>query len=578
MRGVNWNGRYLVTPQAASRVDTSGLQRVALGASGRLAILAEMTGLIEPKTIKTVGDPALAMALINPASEDARKAVEFAFDPSRGVQGAGEVHLIPVNPATQSAFTFADAAAADALVLTSYLYGLVANQIKAKIEDGTNSGKKVTVAFQDETESFDDIERKSFTIQYTGAGSAAGMSIDGSALATSVTGAAGDDLNLAFADYPTIQALADAIEATGKYDVTVETDKAKKELTADLDHVTAQDILSAPYTAKSDLQAIVDEVNKLSQYVAASKAAGADAAPDNKDWTYLAGGTDGATTNDDWQEAFDLLKTVKMDLVVPVSSDASIHAMGDSHCAYMSGMEGKSERRQFVGGAAQSWNSEANRTTAVDTLKSAAKALNSDRTVHVGFGGKDYNDDGDPTLYPGYIVAAMYAGIAAGSSVEEPLTRKSLRLLDLEVELRPSEIKDLITSGVAVPVPDEVAGAGFVISRQITTWLQDDNDYRIEFSVGRSSDYIAQQVRLRHQQIVGKPGQPAIDQSILNLTNAVLQAAKRDGIIVDFDPKKTVVRIDGSVRYVDYEADAVLPINWILSTYHPQSAVRTIQL
>lgn len=575
-KGITWRGKYYLQPQSASYVDSSALSPVQLGQGNRLAILGDFIGLIPPKTAYKVGSPSEALTLLHPNSEEARLAVQLAFNPSKGIPGASELYLIPVNPATRAAATFSSV-----LTLTSYLYGLPANLVKAKVETGT-TGKKVTIGFQDQTETFDNLTKSSFSIEYTGAGSAATMTIDITAathlLTTSCTGAAGDDLSLDLTVYTTVQALLDAINATGKYTATAVTASPLKDLTLQLDAVAAQDIKTTAYTAKADLQAIIDGINKTSGYVVASRVTDAGAVPANVGWTYLSGGVNGATANSDWQSSFDLLKTMDIDLVLPLTSSASIHAMGDAHCQYMSGPNGKSERRQFVGGALQTWVSEANRTTAIAALVAAFKALNSDRTVHVGLGSKAYDADGNIKLYPAYVAASMYAGIAAGASVVEPLTNKYLNCLGLEVDLRTTEIDTLLEAGGAVPVPDNVQGAGYVISRQLTTWNQDADLYRIEFSVGRGADYIAREVRKRHALLIGKPGTEALDTTIINLTNAVLEAAKRNELIRSYDPKQTQLRVEGTVRYVDYSAQPILPVNYIFSTYHLLPTSLTITL
>src|SRR6266702_1719682 len=162
----------------------------------------------------------------------------------------------------------------------------------------------------------------------------------------------------------------------------------------------------------------------------------------------------------------------------------------------------------------------------------------------------------------------MYAGLAGGGSPVLPLTNKTLNVLGLEVDLRDTEIIALLEAGVAVPIPDTVQGAGYIISRQLTTWSQDSDLYRLEFSVCRGADYIAREVRRRHAIIIGQPGDEATDVTIINVTNAVLEAAKRDGMIRSYDPKQTQLRVDGTVRYVDYSAQPILPINFIFSTYH----------
>ena len=580
--GVTWKGTYYVRPQAASAIDSSALSPIQLGSANKVVIMAEMTGLLEPKKLTRI-DSTLGNFLIAPAWEEARLAASLVFNPSKGIPGASEVYLLPVNPATKAALNLASAAAESVITLDSYLYGLVANQIKAKVEAGTNTGKKITIGFQDVSEIHDDVAKPSFTLFYTGASETATVTINvatgaGNHKLTTTTATGGaENLSLDFDSYPTIQSLIDAINASGFYTAVAVTKSAKTDLSMQLDAFTDQTVKTVA-TITSDLQAIVDRLNERSSYVSATRIAGAGAVPANSAWAYLAAGADGATTNDDWVSAFNELKAVDVDIIVPLSASASIHALGDAHCNFMSGPAGKSERRQFVGGALQSWTSESNRIAAMGIIKAEAAALNSDRTVHVGLGSKHFDANGVSKLYPAYITAVMYAGIAGGASVVTPLTRKYLNCLGLEAELRNTEIDDLLEAHLAVPIKDLVQGAGFVISRQLTTWAQDADLYRVEFSVGRGADYIAREVRNRHELIIGKPGTPGIDQSIISITNAVLEAAMRDELIVSYDPKATVLRADGVVRYIDYSAQPVLPLNWIMSTYHLLPTKFTVSL
>ena len=158
-KGVLWNGKYYLIPQASSRIDSSALANSPLGGANKVAILAEMVGLVPPGTAVKVNNASLVNQLIHPSSSEARLGARLLFDPSPGAQGASEVYLVPVNPATAAAATFSSA-----LTLTTFLYGNTANQVKAKIEAGTNIGKKLTVAYLENTETFDDISRSSFNI------------------------------------------------------------------------------------------------------------------------------------------------------------------------------------------------------------------------------------------------------------------------------------------------------------------------------------------------------------------------------------------------------------------------------
>jgi hypothetical protein len=578
VKGVLFNGKNIVIPQAVSRVDSSALNSVTLGGANRLAIIGEMVGLVQPKAATKISTPALARLLIHPNSEEALLGAELAFTPSpgSGTNGASEVYLIPVNPSTQ-----AEATIDGKLKLTSFMYGTPANQVRYKVETGTSAGKKVSIDYQGNVEVFDNLTKSSFSVQYTGAGSACALTINVTAathkLTTVCTGADGDNLDIDLNVYTTIQQLVDAIQANGKYTCTVLTNRPKVDLSMQLDAVTAQAIKDAAYTCKSDLQACVDGV--LSSYAKASRVADAGAVPANVTvWTYLAGADNGTVTNDDWNDVLNLLSTMPMDLIVPLTSDAAIHAMVDAHAIYMSGPSGKKERRVFVGGALQGWSGEAARATALGNIKAAIKAINSDRVMNACLGSYHYDQNNQLKLYPAYITACMYAGIAAGGKPTLPLTRKYLRTQGLEIELRISEIEDLLQNGGAPPMVDLDYSNGYVISQQLTTWLQDDDDYRCEFSVGRGADYIAAQVRMRHGIFVGSEGIPAMDTSVINITNAVLQAALKEEMITSYDPKATSLRVVGKYRYVDYSAAPVLPINNIFSTYHLKQNNYTITL
>lgn len=564
--GVLWKGKYFVLPQAASSIDSSALSPVQLGSDNVVALLADFTGLLAPKTATKIGNAALANSVIHPDFEEARLAAQLLFAPSPSSPGASEVYLIPVNAATGSTVTLNGK-----LKLTSYMYGLAANQIKAKVET-IDTVKTITVQFQDEKEVFNKLTKSAFSIQYTGAGSASALTITPTAaahiLTITCTGAAADDVSLDLNVFNTVQKVIDAISAKGVYTITTLTESPRVDLSMQLDAVSGVAIKASAATVTANLQATIDAINKLSGYVKAERIADTSGVVSDVAWTYLTGGTAPAAVNNDWDECWELLKTLDVDIIVPLTSSPSIHSAARDHCNWMSGVNGKSERRCFVGGANNLWTSEVNRLSSLTSIKSALKALGGDRVVHTCIGSKHYDPNGNIKLYPGYVTACMYAGIAGGSTPVEPLTRKYLNCLGLEVDLRPTEIDDLIEARGAVPIPDRVQGAGYVISRQITTWGQDADLYRIEYSVGRGADYIASQVRQRHELMIGKPGTEAMDLTIINITNAVLERCKRDGYIRDYDPKATQLRVDGTTRYVDYSALPILPINHIFSTYH----------
>ena len=93
--------------------------------------------------------------------------VKAAFTPG-GSLAPQRIAAWRVNPGTQSSHQY-QSSSNPMIVATSRDYGLHTNQIKTKLESGTISGKKVTVQYGiNDPEIWDNVEKKSFTIQYVG--------------------------------------------------------------------------------------------------------------------------------------------------------------------------------------------------------------------------------------------------------------------------------------------------------------------------------------------------------------------------------------------------------------------------
>lgn len=564
-KGILWKGSYYVKPQAASYIDSSALSPVQLGNGNKLVIMGNMTGLLPPLTLMSV-TPSTVDTVLHPSCTDARLACKLAFNPSKGgVPGASQIYLMAVNNSTDASYS------TSSYSVNSYMYGVAANQIQIKqesiddINTGTVVGTKITITFQDTIEVLNVPTKESFSVQYTGLGSDCQMVITPSTgLVTTCTGALSDNLSLDFSIYNTIQMLVDAINATPNYTATVITSTPKIDLCTELDQYAID--IKIEQTAQANLQAVIDAINSRSGYIQAHRTG--DILPANYDSTRLSGGTDGDHTLNDLQEACNILKTVDIQMILFLTTDMAYITAIDEHCQWMSGPVGKSERVQFAGGENETWTNAISRLNSLKTITSDAKILNSDRTMYVGLGSRHYDQNGEAQLYPAYITAAMYAGLCAGADPTEPLTRKYLNCLGLEVDLNIDEINEMIEAGVAVPVPDMVQGVGYVISRGVTTWSGDADLLKIEMSIRRGCDYIAKEVRNRHELLVGKKGSEGMDITIINITNAVLEAAKRAEMIRSFDPKATQLRAEGLTRYIDYSAVPIMPINWIFSVYH----------
>lgn len=560
--GVFFNGRLWVSPATMSVVDDSGMYNKNLSVGNVLALVGRSTGG-KPNTALRFGSAAEARAAL--IDGELLRAIEKAFDPSAQTGGPATIVAVRVNPATQAALALKDISAATVIDLVSTDYGIYTNQIKVKVEAGTASGRKLTTQFGTNYYSQDNVSRNAFSVLYSGAEVTATMSINNSTVtlyAPAATPVATLDLN----SYTTVQQLVDRINAVAGFAATVVDNNGEKPSLNGLDTVTAQSVKTTAHTATADLQAIVDWLNGTGEgYVTATRAANAGTLPAAMAFTYLAGATDGSVTNTEWTNAFTTLQSEDVQWVVPVSNSSSIHAMADTHCAFMSNVA-RMERRAIVGGASGELDSAA---------ITAAKALNSDRTSYVHLGFYDYDTTGKLVLFEPYILAALLAGAFSGVNPGTALTNKSIKVRGLERKLRnPTDTDALILGGVLCV---EETVTGYKVVKSITTWLTNTNYNRVEVSVGVAVDFISRNVRNTLDELRGAKGTPeTLAQAVSRVDSALRALAMPEpmgpGVIVGdkANPayKNISASLEGDVMRVEFQCSPVIPINYIPIVVH----------
>jgi hypothetical protein len=555
---VFFGGRLLISPTTASVVDDSGLANKNLTVGNIVALIGRSSGG-KPNTALRFGSPSQAKAVLR--SGELLTAVLKAFDPSAETNGPTEVVAMRVNPATQAVLALADAGAATVISLQSTDYGLYTNQIKTKIEAGSTVGKKITVQLGNDFFTKDNIARSSMSIQYTGAAASAIMNVTNSSVvlqAPTGTTVATIDLNV----YNTVEKLVDRINSVADFTSSVLDGNGTTPALNGLDFVSAQDVKTGAYTVTAHLQAVIDWFNSAGEgFVTATRPANVGTLPANIPFTYLTGGSDGTVTNNSWSDCYSTLQSVDVQWVVPITSDASLHAMNDTHCAFMSTV-GKSERRGIVGTA--SGTSDANALL-------AAKALNSDRTslTHLGF--YDYDEAGALTLMPPYLMAALLAGAFSGVNPGTPLTNKTVKVRGLERNLRnPTDTDQLILGGVLCV---EETKQGFKVVQSITTWLANDNYNRVEVSTGVAVDHVARNVREALDPLRGQKGTPILLKRAVSLAQSRLRELARPepqgpGVIVGDDEnpayKNIEATLEGDVLRVQFECHPAIGVNYVL--------------
>jgi hypothetical protein len=158
---IYFDGRKLVQPQAATKIDDIGMYgRGAIGAN-TLALIGEAGGG-EPGVVQWFTDPAYAKAILR--SGDLLTSIQRAYSPSGQVNGAYLIAAIRVNPALGSFLSLKDSTGNPVVTLNSVDWGVWNNQIRARIENATTTGKKVTISYGNSYDQGDNIYKKSLYI------------------------------------------------------------------------------------------------------------------------------------------------------------------------------------------------------------------------------------------------------------------------------------------------------------------------------------------------------------------------------------------------------------------------------
>jgi len=321
-----------------------------------------------------------------------------------------------------------------------------------------------------------------------------------------------------------------------------------------------------PSADLSTLQDVVTWINaNASTLVKAELLDGADGKVATISYTSLAGGTNGTPAVGDWSDAFQVAQTVDAQWITPVSGDPAVHAMCDTHVAYMSD-QGRKERRANCG---------TNLGTSDEDAAAAAFNLNNDRTSLCHIGIYDYDENGVLKLYPPYITAALISGAFAGVNPGTALTNKTIKCRGLERELRnPTDTDVLIEAGVLCIESTE---QGYKVVQSNSTWIQNRNYNRREISCGAALDQVVRNVREALDVLRGEKGNPLLLSRAASITESVLRECARPepqgpGLLAGDDenpPYRNIrVTLEGDVLRPQFECSPVIPVNYVLTTVY----------
>jgi hypothetical protein len=296
---------------------------------------------------------------------------EFFLTPTKDPRFSkpSEAWCMVVNKMTQ-ATTKLKAVAVDTIDVAWNKYGTDANTAAIKVSSGSNTGKKVEVIYKGgETLNQDDVNLNLMKILYTGAGSAATMTITATTLTTTCTGATSDNLSITLANYTDMGSLINYINNQTNYTCTLLGTSDEK--TTVFDAVTAQDIKTSAYSCVGIVEAIIRILNGTgAMTVALTSGAPRAVITDMAEFQYLTGGTVLAATTADWTAALVKLEDYELNNIVCMSGSETIHALVQDHVDRMNAVK-KKRYRQAGFGSGSATNTKALRIAEMKSLNSA---------------------------------------------------------------------------------------------------------------------------------------------------------------------------------------------------------------
>jgi hypothetical protein len=314
----------------------------------------------------------------------------------------------------------------------------------------------------------------------------------------------------------------------------------------------------------ANLWAVKDWINNNSQYASADYASGAvGGAPSNTTApVFLSGGTAQTPTSQDWQDALNLLKKVRVNSIVVLTPDPAVHAMLDAHCAYMCGA-GRNERDGFVGIMNAGMTDLASKTE----IKSQIVDLNTRHIRAFAQNIERYNSAGEREVFSPCFQAAVAAGMQAGSTVGVSLTYKYMNVLGLEQDSTwnpTDDAQEMIQAGLCFA--ENVEGVGRRWVRNVTTHLTSNNLAYIEGSVNEAVNFATYNFRTNMEASVGKRGFSGTINAAKGVAVNTLGLLVNEEILVAWQALSITSAVD--VLTVSCQIAPVIPINFVRNTLH----------
>jgi hypothetical protein len=341
--------------------------------------------------------------------------------------------------------------------------------------------------------------------------------------------ASGTAVETTWLAYATLKKVSDHWNSKGGMTLTMVTGDSTFAMSNMDTDVSAQSLLATAKSWYANLYAAIVAITNGSDLVTPTRASGATGVPNNTTVAvYLTGGDEGDPVNPtvptadsaDWQAAYNLLKKVFVNSIVPLTPDPAIHAIHDAHLAYMCGA-GRMERDGAVGlmNAGQ---------TAVPTkseIKTQIVALNSRHNRAVAQQCERFNaaTPSVKTKFDPHYTACLAIGMQAGSEVGTSLTRKYINTLGIygDTSWHPQDDADeMIELGLLFA--EQIDGVGHRWVRNVTTKVSSTNIVYTEAEANEAVNYSVYNFRTQMEWAIGRKGFAGTEQAAEGVARNVL--------------------------------------------------------
>jgi len=572
----NFNGQVLITPATATYVDSSAMDKTnSLSTAGILALVGECDTFVAANPVK-IDNYQVALALLGDTEPTILKAIAKAFDPSPDTDGARYIVFVKANDEEIATATFKDVTALtplNAMRVDAKTPGKGGAGITVAITNGATGTKNVTVKKPGFTALGKNLQRKLFTVQYVGSGSAATMAIDDVQVTIIISAPTSKTHIFTFADYQSMDALVSAINSINDVNATLSRKTGAERVrptSGQIDVIDEASILAITVTAKGDTQAVIDWLNSKAggNLVVATRLPGAlktiDKTADAKgvklDYTPQV-----AATTAQWQAAFDALKVVDVQWLVPMSYDPTVHDLCAAHCDYMSSIGNK--RRAVIG---------LNPTLTEDFVLSSAFDMDNERVSMVHQGIYDKNLLGQKALFPSTVTAALIAGMMCGVPPATALTNKRIKAIGMQKRLLIPDDTDIFLDGGVLVCARNISGTIKVM--QSLTTAQTDNYNEREMSVGVATDTVETAIRDVLDPLRGQKNTPylllaeVLSRAESRLKQLAIPEPEGEGILVGDADNPPYIGLHAtheadSIR-LEFQCSPVIPCNYIGVVIH----------